>query len=387
MKSHVRTRRITVATTFCAVAAFALCVGGPSQAGIFGSKKKPAASAYTPPAVALPSRVVQAAAAYEDYVDKASAITAEFPDGATVSSKVRTGAAYEAQQMQRGAAAYGAIVALQQPSFVAAVRAYAADAATRTQIVGELMKDPAYVLGIKGSDLAASAVANALDKQGSRVKTAGEKVKQSAYDVQKMAWSKAPVADRAGRLAEAKTLSTSPRSGSPEITARLQLASTGQGPMPAIGGTPLTTTDVPTSGVVPAATPLSPPYTPMVVRSLAGAALAVLGEGAETNSDNIWAVLAEPNQGMCYNMAKLNLYQCLSVAKPYYEDVFCLGQHILMDTGACIIKGAGVQKIAPMVFVERASAVPYGASAPKKATPKKSTGSKSAPAKKPAGKK
>lgn len=383
MKSNVRARQFNVAATLCAAAALALCVGGPSQAGIFGSKKKPAVSAYTPPAVALPSRVVQAAAAYEDYVDKASAITAEFPDGATVSSKVRTGAAYEAQQMQRGAAAYGAIVALQQPGFVSAVRVYAADAATRTQIVNELMKDPAYVLGIKDAGAAASAVANALDRQGSRVKTAGEKVKQSAYDVQKMAWSKAPVADRDGRLAEAKSLSTSPRSGSPEITARLQLASTGQGPMPMIGGTPLTTTDVPPSGVVPAATPLSPPYTPLVVRSLAGAALAVLGEGAETNSDNIWAVLAEPNQGMCYNMAKLNLYQCLSVAKPYYEDVFCLGQHILMDTGSCIIKGAGVQKIAPLVFVERATAVPYGQTAPKKkpAAPKK------APAKKPAAKK
>ncbi len=384
MQSNVRTRQVSVVATLCAAAAFTLCAAGPTQAGLFGSKKpKPApAVVYTPPPVTLPSRVVQAAAAYEDYVDKAAAITADFPDGATVSSKVRTGAAYEAQQMQRGAAAYGAIVALQEPAFVAAVRAYSADAATRTLIVGELMKDPAYVLGIKGAEGAASAVANALDRQGSRVRSAGERVKQSAYDVQKMAWSKAPVIDRDGRLAEAKSLSTSPRQGSPEVAARLQLASTGQAPMPLIGGTPLATTDVAAS----IAAPLPPPYTPLVVRSLAGAALAVLGEGAESNSDNIWAVLAEPNQGMCYNMAKLNLYQCLSVAKPYYEDVFCLGQHILMDTGACIIKGAGVQKVAPLVFVERASAVPYGAPAPKKTAGKKSGGAKKAPVKKAAAK-
>lgn len=40
-------------------------------------------------------------------------------------------------------------------------------------------------------------------------------------------------------------------------------------------------------------------------------------------------------------MAKLNLYQCLAVSKPHYEDIFCLGQHILIDTGACVIKAAG----------------------------------------------
>jgi hypothetical protein len=41
------------------------------------------------------------------------------------------------------------------------------------------------------------------------------------------------------------------------------------------------------------------------------------------------------------NMAKLNLYQCLAVSKPHYEDVFCLGQHIMMDTGRCVIKASG----------------------------------------------
>jgi hypothetical protein len=41
-------------------------------------------------------------------------------------------------------------------------------------------------------------------------------------------------------------------------------------------------------------------------------------------------------------MAKLNLYQCLAVARPHYEDVFCLGQHVLEDTGHCLMKGAGV---------------------------------------------
>ena len=41
-------------------------------------------------------------------------------------------------------------------------------------------------------------------------------------------------------------------------------------------------------------------------------------------------------------MAKLNLYQCLAVARPNYEDVFCLGQHAMMDTGRCMIRAAGL---------------------------------------------
>ena len=42
----------------------------------------------------------------------------------------------------------------------------------------------------------------------------------------------------------------------------------------------------------------------------------------------------------CLAEAKLSLYECLAVAKPNYEDVFCLGQHALKDTGACVVKSA-----------------------------------------------
>ena len=44
----------------------------------------------------------------------------------------------------------------------------------------------------------------------------------------------------------------------------------------------------------------------------------------------------------CLHMAKLNLFQCLAVAKPHYEDIFCMGQHVMMDTGSCFAKNAGV---------------------------------------------
>nr|QQZ49789.1 hypothetical protein JKL49_23805 [Phenylobacterium glaciei] len=78
-----------------------------------------------------------------------------------------------------------------------------------------------------------------------------------------------------------------------------------------------------------------------MIRGMAVAALAALGEGGDANVDTLMAVMAEPNVAFCMNMAKLNLYQCLAVSKPHYEDVFCLGQHIMMDTGRCVIKASG----------------------------------------------
>lgn len=107
----------------CAAAAVALLAVAPAHAGLFGSKKKPPpAPVYTPPPVSLPNRVVEAAAVYAAYVDTAAGINADFTDGPSVSSRLRIGAGYEAQQIQRGEAAYGAIAALQDPTFVAALR-------------------------------------------------------------------------------------------------------------------------------------------------------------------------------------------------------------------------------------------------------------------------
>lgn len=76
-------------------------------------------------------------------------------------------------------------------------------------------------------------------------------------------------------------------------------------------------------------------------RVLAVAALAALGEAGDTNDGTTPLMMAEPSTDNCLNLSKLNLYQCLAVAKPNYEDIFCLGQHILMDTGECLIKASG----------------------------------------------
>jgi hypothetical protein len=167
-------------------------------------------------------------------------------------------------------------------------------------------------------------VSQAFATDGRALWDQGKLVKQAAYDVQHSAWSKADVPNRPGRLAQTKLLSTTPTSGDVMETLRLQQA--------AVGAAPL--------GIV--APPATRPYPPLVIRSLALAALAMLGEADDAHLEHAFSVMSEPVAAQCLNMAKLNLYQCVAVSKPHYEDVFCLGQHAMIDTGQCMTRSAGV---------------------------------------------
>ena len=288
------------------------------------SEPKPAAPAPPPPAVSLSPRLIEQASAYRAYMARATAISPTFVDGASIAQSLKVGVAYEPTQLLRGAVAYGAVAALQDPTFVAGVRTYASHPVERQEMVSQIVRNPAYVALMPGASSSAGLVKAALGEEGRKLWESGKAVKQAAYDVQHSAWSKASVANRAARLSEAKTLSTRPTMGEMAETARLQQA--------AVGATPL--------GVTPL--PASAPYTPLVIRSMAVAALAVLGQAGDENLDKVMSVAAEPASASCLNMSKLNLYQCLAVSVPHYEDVFCLGQHVMMDTGKCLMKGAGV---------------------------------------------
>lgn len=303
--------------------------------------------------MSLSPRLVEMASAYKSYIDRTTAIAPTFSDADSVQRSLTTGVASEPTQMARGAIAYAAVVALQDRTFVEGVRVYAKDTAQRRQIAYEILKDPAYAVGIQGSASAAGLVIAALGGEAQRLYDGGKAVKQSAYDVQKQPWSKGDIPAREARLANAKSAGASAMRGDVEQTARLQQASTGS----------------PTLGVT--ATTASPPYTPTVIRGLAVAALAALGEAGDANFDQVTALVAEPNTGQCMNMAKLNLYQCLAVARPNYEDVFCLGQHAMMDTGRCMIRAAGLPEPYEARFIPSAASVAKGYNQPKKPAPKK----------------
>jgi hypothetical protein len=219
--------------------------------------------------------------------------------------------------------AYAAILALQDPTFVQTVRGYAADPSNRIALRDQIIANPNAVVNLAGAESAAGLIVAGLGGEGQRMLISGRAVKQAAYDVQHQAWSKKDVADRPGRLINARTLSTSPMMGDAADIMMLSQAYTGAAPMSVIGQQ------------------APPPWSPLVIRGMAVAALAALGEAGDANLVNIDAISDEQSSGYCLKMAKLNMYQCLAVSKPHYEDIFCLGQHIMIDTGQCMIKGSG----------------------------------------------
>jgi hypothetical protein len=77
------------------------------------------------------------------------------------------------------------------------------------------------------------------------------------------------------------------------------------------------------------------PYPQSVENALALAALALLdgaGENARANTD---ALMFERQSLDCFESSKLNLFQCLAASRPHYEDMFCLGRHVVRDLGQC----------------------------------------------------
>lgn len=321
---------ILKAATAAAVLALAACESAPPA--------PPPPPAPVAPPLSLAPRVVELASAYQAYVREASNITPAFASGADVHSSLRKASAYQPQQLAAGQVAYAAIVALQDPTFVADVRTYAADPNTRARVRDSILRDPAYVVGFKGSDTAAGLVVAALNGEGSRVRSVGESVRKAAYDVQRQKWSKERIPTPELRLAEAKSLSAAPIVPAADELTRLNAAALGQQSLPVSGAA------------------LAPPYTPVVIRGMAIAALAALGEGGEANARYVEALTVDPNNAKCLDLSKLNLYQCLAVAKPWYEDVFCLGQHVLIDTGQCVVKASGDLPPAPVVIPAAAPA-------------------------------
>jgi len=314
-----------------ALAAVAGCTA-LTLAGCATEPLKPAvipAHAEAPPPVALSGKVIEAASEYHIYVQRASQIRPSFTTGPQIEESLTMGEGYEAQQLSRGIIAYGALVALQDPSFVASVRTYAVDPDGRRSLAAKLVSDPSYAAALPNAPSAAGLVISTLTNDSARMRGAGEMVKQFAYDVQHQAWSKKDITDPVGRLAYAKQVSSAPMTPVPDDVEQLKGAVSGPD------------SKVASRAMLVSGRASGPPYTAVVTRALAVAALAALGEGGDENDAQVESVLNESSGGFCLNMSKLNLYQCLAVAKPWYEDVFCLGQHVLIDTGQCVAKEVG----------------------------------------------
>ena len=276
-----------------------------------------------PPPISLNTQIIELASTYRATMASAAGISPAFMSGDEVEAAVRTSASYELAQLQQGAVAYAAIAALQEPNFVASVRRYAVDKTIREDVAARLIANPAYATTFENHEAAAGLAIAALDGTGAQVASTGYAVKQAAYDVQHSAWSKQNIPNAADRLSLAKDLSAQRNLAGEADVESLRQATVGAAALSLAGD------------------PVSGPYTPVITRALAVAALAALGMAGDDRAEAVAPLLDEQSASYCLNLAKLNYYQCLAVSKPYYEDVFCLGQHALIDTGECMIKAAG----------------------------------------------
>jgi hypothetical protein len=299
-----------------------------------------AVQAESAPTVAIARRVMDAAAAFDAYVHRASAIAPDVHEGADVAKAVLVGAAYEPQQFQEGAIAYAALAALQDARFVQGVSDLGQDPMVRRELVRRLLDKPEMALKLPAAREAGALVVSVIGRLGDSVIASGAAVKQASYTLQQQAWSKAPIDGPEALLTVVKTQSATKIVLSPADAPALITNVVAAGKI----------------GAAPQARAFAPTAT--VARGLALAALAVLGAAGEESADQLAPVLSEASNAQCLKMAKLNLNQCLAVAGPHYEGMFCLGRHGLMETGQCVVTAVGWTAAAPAAPPSRSILVP-----------------------------
>ncbi len=268
--------------------------------------------------VAFPRRSAEAASAFDGYMHAVAAIDAGFKSGQGVAVALKRASAYDARQLEEGMIAYGAMAAMQSPRFVYGVMDMAANPQNRLALIAALQADPNSAARLPGASEASALASGAILREARPVVENGKAIKQASYDVQHQGWSIAKAADQTGRLAEAKAASQVRAPAHEGDIARILTQVT------TVGGE--NGRDGATS--------------PVIDHSLALAALSILDGAEGSDEPRLEQVVSESISADCLKMAKLNLFQCLSVAGPEYEDVYCLGQHAVLDTGQCVAGGA-----------------------------------------------
>ena len=293
-------------------------------------------AARTPPPIRLNESVAQAAAVYMAFSRDMAALEGGFTDPAQIQAAMRRGSAYDPGQISRGLVAYASILALQSPEFVSGVRSLGPDRATREKLVADIVADPRHASTLPGAEAAAGLVMATLAADINALSRAANSIENDAYAIQapydpRRPWGVAEVTDRTGRLEAAKARSAEIMLPSAEEASRLFAAAhSGGGALPVTGE------------------PRKPPYPPAVVNALALAALAALGYAGENARANTDALQFDRVSHGCLTMSKLNLFQCLAASRPNYEDMFCLGRHIVRDLATC---SRGAAMPAPIVTV------------------------------------
>lgn len=247
--------------------------------------------------------------------------------------------------LTRGWIAYGAQTAAQSPAFVQGVR----DAAAyygRDAVIWAVTVDPSYARGLRGGQEATRLLLDSASADSARIINVADRYQELAYSLQRQRWANAVAPQQAARVQRVRSLG---REGAPASAVPADLA-------PRLSVTPLSLSpasdpsayggrrfwDAVRGGPqVTEVASVTYQWRPNVTRAealdrmTAVAALQAL-DAADSNQSAVGRLISDPRSRDCFEMAQLQLYQCMSAARFRYENAFCLGQHGLRDIGQCI---------------------------------------------------
>lgn len=249
--------------------------------------------------------------------------------------------------LTRGWVAYGAQIAAQSQPFVQGVR----DAAAyygRDAVIWAVTVDPSYSRGLRGGSDATRMLLDSANADSARIISVADRYQELAYSLQRQRWASGVAPQQAARVTRIRSLGAPgqpvaaiPESMSPRLTvAPLTLSPTsdptaygGRRFWDALRGGPDVT--------AVSSTPVTYQWRANITRAealdrmTAVAALEAL-DAVDSNQSAVGRLISDPRSRDCFEMAQLQLYQCMSAAHFRYENAFCLGQHGLRDMGQCI---------------------------------------------------
>ncbi|MBY0562866.1 MAG: hypothetical protein K2P58_01670 [Hyphomonadaceae bacterium] len=319
---------------------------------------QPAAQAET---VNLQTAVTAYAAYHNDVTELRSANPR---NPATLEEALDRVARHNRDELTRGWIAYGAQTAAQSPAFVQGVR----DAAAyygRDAVIWAVTVDPSYARGLRGGQEATRLMLESAHADAQRITAVADRYQELAYSIQRQRWANAVAPRKDARVQRIRALG---REGAPdnavpaEHTTRFAVTPLSISPAsdPTVyGGRRFWDALRGQTAVEVAATPVGYQWRVNLTRGealdrmSAVAALQAL-DAVDSNQSAVSRLINDPRSRDCFEMAQLQLYQCMSAARFHYENAFCLGQHGLRDIGTCI-GAVGLADTAAMTPIPAAS--------------------------------
>lgn len=248
---------------------------------------------------------------------------------------------HEAADVSMGQIAYAALIAADTPAFAEALEKAGRKAKNRQKFLDELRANPGMIRGLNGANEAIAAIRDVAARDAKRIGGTGDRYIADAYELQQTGWARSKLpANGSARMKEAEAYAA--KREWPAMTPVPAVLSKAGIRRPNLDTDMTWTTSWAANG---AETPvaLDSRRQMYLTKTLVLAARYALND---LNEGHMTAFGSDKTSKRCYNMASMNLNQCISATRTSFEEAFCLGTHALNDVSRCVgwVSGAGSPK-------------------------------------------